>query len=144
VASSASDSATLEGEASFVTHGQIAATDRIAVWRGESVNTIYDDEEANWAARAWHDWTHWRYHHDFTLNGEIATAHQQVRDLTKVFGKTLDTARMAAILFAEIIGQARYKAHSGSFPADQRAYTLGVAPQYLDMARTAVLDVEMA
>lgn len=84
--------------------------------------TIYECKETNYAFRAWHDWTHWRYGTGFDLEGERATVEHQIADLRKLYGVN---GRWEEILRAEVIGQADYFADHGEFPTDQRAFVEG-------------------
>lgn len=103
---------------------------RPAVWRGESDNTIYGDAEVNWNARAWHDWHHAMGGYDFTLGGERMTAEAQAQDLIKLYGRTEQTTQMVTLLLTEVIGQAEFFDSKRSFPEDQRAFTIQMAPMY--------------
>lgn len=83
---------------------------RMVVFDGGSAHTIYADDEVNYAFRAWHDWTHWRYQFDFSLAGERATYMAQVFHLVKAYGDCDTVTRWSNILHAEIVGQAEYYA----------------------------------
>jgi hypothetical protein len=92
------------------------------VYSGASDNTIFGDREINWAARAWHDWCHWKGGHDFTAEGEAAACEMQVQHLVQVYGDSEEVMEWAAILRAEVNGQAQYAAIHGEFPQDQAAF----------------------
>jgi hypothetical protein len=95
---------------------------RMTVYRGGSEATIFADNEVNYAFRAWHDWTHWRHGHDFSLAGEVLTYHQQVTDLKKIFGDSPVVQRWATLLYADIVGQRTYYEIHRDFVRDQRAF----------------------
>ena len=109
---------------------------RLTVYSGGSDATIWDDAEVNYAFRAWHDWTHWRYQRPF--EGETAVARQQVADLARVYGRTPDVENMGALLLCEVIGQAEYFAQHGDFPSDQAAFTFANADRFRADARAIV------
>ena len=95
---------------------------RLVVYGGGSQHTIYADPAVNYAFRAWHDWSHWTGQHDLTFQGEIAVCADQRRHLIEVFGNTPQIDRWAAIINAEIIGQATYFEDHKRFPVDQRGF----------------------
>jgi len=95
---------------------------RIKVSDAYSDLTIFGDPEVNYACRAWHDWTHWRYQIPFTLAGEHEAFARQVEDMLKVYGHDAQSARWIEMLKADIIGQSEYEARNGSFPVDQFAF----------------------
>lgn len=99
---------------------------RMLVWSGASEFTVFGCREVNWAYRAWHDWCHWQGAHDFTLEGEEATATMQAEQLAFLYGDTEQTCRWRRIIHADIVEQGRYAAQFGDFPVDQMAYVLGV------------------
>lgn len=99
-------------------------TKRILVWSGASDNTIFGDEEVNWAFRAWHDWVHLTQNFPFTTAGEAAACHFQIAQLKKVYGDSQETERWAAIIIAEVKEQTEYFEHTGNFVDDQRAFNL--------------------
>jgi len=117
----------------------IAETGRLCVWSGASDHTIFGDRETNWAFRAWHDWCHYRGDLPFTLDGETDAAHMQVEHLIALYGRTEQTAEMAALVLAEVIGQARQLDETGAFPADQVAFDLAKLPLWRTEARRLVL-----
>jgi len=102
----------------------LGAGHRMVVWSGASDATIYGCPEVNWAFRAWHDWCHWQGQHDFTLEGEAATAELQCEQLLGLFGDTPRTRRWQRIIQTEIIEQGRHLVIHGAFPGDQRAFVL--------------------
>lgn len=95
---------------------------RPLVWAGESERTIFGDPETNWAFRAWHDWSHWRYGLDFTLDGEILTCERQIADLSSVFYGHDRLTRWALLLQCEVAGQAIHFHKYGTFPVNQRGF----------------------
>lgn len=97
---------------------------RILVDGRNSENTIFACAETNYAFRAWHDWTHWILRAPFNLDGELAVAHRQCEDITRVFGhRGTDVALFRDLLMCEVYGQALHYATQGEFPVDQRAFT---------------------
>jgi hypothetical protein len=104
--------------------GSPAPHARMAVWSGGSDATIFASREINYAFRAWHDWTHWRYQLPFTFEGECAAAFVQVAHLWRVYGRNSDTRAQAALLLCEVIGQGAWNEAHGGFLADQVAFTL--------------------
>lgn len=86
--------------------------------------TIFGKAEVNWAFRAWHDYTHWRYNNDFSLYGETLTAIQMTKDMFEALGCANSCYRWMRILDAEIIGQRRYYSRYLSYINDQRAFAL--------------------
>lgn len=103
---------------------RISETHRITVWSGASDRTIFGCPEHNWAFRAWHEWTHYILHADFSLDGELAVAHRQCADLARVFGHGPQVEKWQRLIMAEVYGQAAYYARTGEFPADQVAFDL--------------------
>jgi len=111
--------ASLEALTSYVEkHKAIKVSDQ------HSDQTIYGDSHVNLCARAWHDWTHWRYQTPFTPEGEKATYERQLVDMMKVYGTDATSLRWAQMLYAEVVGQTEYKARHGVFPANQIAFNL--------------------
>jgi hypothetical protein len=111
----------------------IKRTGRICVWNGASDRTIFGsgNAEINYAFRAWHDWSHWRYSLDFTRDGEYAVAHRQMDHMIALYG--IDAAQPFCHLIAcEVIGQFDYREAYGDFPADQmefaRGWLIGAGP----------------
>jgi len=102
----------------------IAETGRLTVWTGASDATIYACPETNWAARAWHDWTHWRYQLPFTLAGEGAVAERQCEALALVYPGHESLERWQTIVRLEVVAQATWFTFTGAFPADQRAFVM--------------------
>jgi len=87
-----------------------------------SDNTIFACPETNYAFRAWHDWCHVKGQHPFTLEGEAAVARMQIEHIRALYGEGDFLDKAAALIRAEVIGQAAYKAATGDFPVDQRAF----------------------
>lgn len=102
----------------------------LTVWTGASDCTIFADREINWAFRAWHDWHHVHCSAGFDRDSELRVAYSQADDLIKLYGRTIQTRDMVALLFAEIIGQFDYNAEAGFFPIDQMAFVKAVLPMY--------------
>ena len=100
----------------------IARTRRITVERSNSDATIFGCPEANWAFRAWHDWTHFIMQAPFTLEGELAVAHRQIEDMYRVFGYCREADDFSWLILEEVYGQACYKEKYGNFPQDQREF----------------------
>jgi hypothetical protein len=96
---------------------------RMIVYNGGADNTIFEDNEVNYAFRAWHDWCHWRGNYDFTPEGELKTCKKQVEQLKTLYGDGPTVERWADILWAEVVGQRRYYAIHGRFLDNQRAFT---------------------
>ena len=101
----------------------VAATGRMLVWDGASDATIFGDDETNFAFRAWHDWCHLFGGFTFDLAGETLAMQMQQRHIRTLYGNGAQTDRWCKLLEAEIVGQARYHAATGAFPADQVAFT---------------------
>lgn len=100
----------------------VAKTGRIAVSDAHSEHTIFADPAYNYAFRAWHDWTHWRYRAPFTLEGERDTAAHQIIDIGRIFGYGQSFKKFAELIAAEVAGQAEYFEKWGEFPQDQVAF----------------------
>ncbi len=83
----------------------------ITVWTGASEGTIYGDPRVNWAMRAWHDSFHVGLLSDFSLAGERRVALAQAAECER--------PEDAALLLADVLGQAEYYAQHGSFPTNQ-------------------------
>lgn len=94
----------------------------VTVWTGASEGTVFDDPETNWAFRAWHDAAHIRHALPFTLEGEVAAAYVQAADIVGEYGDGGDSVAMVSLLLCEVIGQAKWFARHGAFPADQMAF----------------------
>jgi hypothetical protein len=109
---------------------EMARDNTLTVWSGASDDTIYADREVNWAFRAWHDFHHARSGYDFTLAGERLVAEAQARDLFTLYGTGADAVEMAALILAEVIGQAEYFRDYGTFPQGQRDFTVSQAPLF--------------
>lgn len=92
------------------------------VWDGASEASIYGAPEINHAFRAWHDACHVAGQFGFDLGGEKQTCEMQVKQFYCVFPSA--PSDVAALLCAEIIGQAEYFAEFGEFPEDQRAFVV--------------------
>lgn len=108
---------------------------RFHVWRGASENTAFADPDVNHAFRAWHDWAHCRYNLAFTPEGEAQAAAVQALHIVQLYGHGDDAARMVAQLFAEVVGQTRFKESHGDFPAEQHEFVAGEIGLYMGAAR---------
>lgn len=107
------------------TFTDLQRNDELTIWCGASENTIYEDAQINYAARAWHDNCHLIGGHGFTLEGEIATWQLQDRQMLERFpglAYGLQGAMIRRALYADVVGQSLYFAKHGEFPADQRNF----------------------
>ena len=95
---------------------------RLVVYDGGCEGTIYADPAVNHAFRAWHDWSHWKGDHDFSLQGECCVFDMQPRHLLYVYGDTEQTLRWIDILRAEVIGQRVYYGRHKRYVEDQRGF----------------------
>jgi hypothetical protein len=102
----------------------------LPIWNGECEHTIYGAPAVNIAFRAWHDAHHLLGPHPFTLDGERDACEAQVSDVRAVCPPDLFPA-VAALLRAEIVGQATILAETGAFPTDQVAATMAAARRLL-------------
>jgi hypothetical protein len=109
-------------------HGQVK------VWAGGSDNTIFADEEHNWAFRAWHDWVHWSFQLPFNVTGEAATVYVQANHLFRRFGTGERTVGWVARMLSEVIGQFMHNAQRGEFPEDQRRFSDEDTPRWTHLA----------
>ncbi len=96
-----------------------ARAGRTPVWPGGSANTTYDDQEANYAFRAWHDW---RHGYAFDLARKTLAYHAQCHDLELIYPGHDRLGVWKRILWAETVGRALHHARHGAFPANQRAF----------------------
>lgn len=94
-------------------HGNVAP---LTVWSGASDVTVYGDCKVNFAFRAWHDELHLKLNAPFTLEGETRVALEQAR--------LLGSDNLAAIILAEVVGQAEHFAKYGEFPVNQIDFIL--------------------
>jgi len=90
----------------------------LPVYSGGSGATIYGSPAANIAFRAWHDATHVRLGADFSRDGEVRTAREQVAQ-ARAAGAS---AAALACLWMDTFGQVEYFAAHGTFPVDQVAF----------------------
>ena len=109
---------------------QTASDGVLTVWNGASDATIYGSAQANWAFRAWHDTWHIRLAADFTIEGERKVALAQASEC--------DTAEQAALIMADVLGQAEYFEYHKAFPADQVGFVL----EYVRDKESAVRNSE--
>lgn len=86
----------------------------ITVWTGGSDRTVYGSPHVNHAFRAWHDSLHITLLADFTLTGERKVALAQA--------EACERPEDAALLLADVLGQAEYYVRHGAFPEDQIAF----------------------
>lgn len=98
---------------------RIHARGVMTVWEGASDKTIWRDARVNHAFRAWHDQCHIRVNAGFTLAGERLACEEQIRELMAAYPRAHS---MAALIRAEVIGQAEHFARTGIFPEDQIAF----------------------
>lgn len=106
--------------------GAFRVMGRLPINTGFSDKTIFGDPLVNWMFRAWHDMTHLRLGADFTLAGETSTAVGQIEDVRDARNRGEITPEQAeafaAIIYVEVVAQAKLAIESGSFVSDQRAY----------------------
>lgn len=119
----------------------VAMNGRLTVWSGGSDDTIFGDDEINFAFRAWHDNAHLRAGLPFGTGdvkvdypAEQAALSIMLADLAKVYGPGR-ASEWAPILHAEVLGQAQYHCGEGHFPVNQRAFSLAYATQERFRAR---------
>lgn len=120
---------------------ELTLTGRLTVWREASGQTVFADEETNYAFRAWHDYRHVMGGYEMTPAGERATAEAQVRDLVKLYGTGPDVIHMAQMLLTEVVGQLEHEIITGSFPEDQRAFAVQTVPLFEGYARRVVREI---
>lgn len=103
------------------TKNHFESTGRILVWSGASDKTIFGCAETNYAFRAWHDYRHITENAPFNFKGETITYIKQCEDIRTIYeGEQADF--YCSVLFAEIIGEIRYRNKNGEFPAQQNAF----------------------
>jgi hypothetical protein len=95
---------------------------RLVVYDGGCEGRIYGDAAVNHAFRAWHDFSHWKGEHDFSVEGECRVFDMQRRHLLYVCGDTPQTWRWIGILRAEVIGQRLLYERHKRFVEDQRGF----------------------
>lgn len=101
----------------------VANTGRMLVWNGASDQTIFADDEVNFAFRAWHDFCHLAGNFPFTPEGELKAALMQIDHIRAIYGHTAEADYMATLVWAEVVGQVQYNTyHDGAFPANQAAF----------------------
>lgn len=100
----------------------IKKTGRILVYSGASENTIYGDKEINYAARAWHDYHHYKLQAPFNKAGEALVCEAQKQDLLKIFGDSPRTRLWMTYLDIEVNDMVEYYEKHGVFPEDQYAF----------------------
>ncbi len=61
---------------------------RLVVFSGGCEGTIYVDPAVNHAFRAWHDFSHWKGGHVFSVEGECGVFEMQRQHLLYTFGDT--------------------------------------------------------
>jgi hypothetical protein len=94
----------------------------LVVYDGGCEGTIYADPAVNHAFRAWHDWSHWKGEHDFSVAGECSVFNMQRRHLLDTYGDTPETRRWCEILQAEVVGQRLFYELYKRFIDDQRGF----------------------
>jgi hypothetical protein len=97
---------------------------RLAVYDGGCEGTIYADPAVNHAFRAWHDFSHWKGDHDFSVKGECAVFNMQRRHLLYSYGDNPETWWWIYILEAEVVGQRLYYERHKRYIDDQRGFIL--------------------
>jgi hypothetical protein len=95
---------------------------RLVVYDGGCEGTIYANPKVNHALRAWHDYSHWKGEHDFSVEGECAVFVMQRRHLLYLYGDTEQTRRWINILNAEVVGQRLFYERHKRFVEDQRGF----------------------
>lgn len=95
---------------------------RLVVYSGGCEGTIYVDPAVNHAFRAWHDFSHWKGGHDFSVEGECGVFEMQRRHLLDVYGESPETRRWIEILRAEVIGQRLFYEYYKRYVDDQRGF----------------------
>ncbi len=94
----------------------------LPVWAGAAENQVYACPEHLYAARAWHDATHYRMQLPFNVAGEAGVTYVQAWSMLQQYGHDEHTQRWVELLVIEIIGNALEKTKYGEFPADPRSY----------------------
>jgi hypothetical protein len=95
---------------------------RLVVYDGGCEGTIYANPAVNHAFRAWHDWSHWKGGHDFSVAGEYAVFNMQRELLFDLYGDHDQTRRWINILDAEVVGQRLFYERYKRFIDDQRGF----------------------
>jgi hypothetical protein len=95
---------------------------RLVVYDGGCEGTIYADPAVNHAFRAWHDWSHWKGGHDFSVAGEWRTFALQRRRLLDLHGDNQQTRRWIELIHADIVGFRLYYEPYRRFVDDQRSF----------------------
>jgi hypothetical protein len=98
------------------------ARGKITVFSGGSDRTIFDDAGTNHKFRAWHDWAHLQLGATFSLSGETAACELQCTQIEKTYGQGETGQELAALIRAEVIGQATYWHRHRKFVVDQVAF----------------------
>ena len=84
-------------------------------------NNIFGNIETNLKFRAIHDYVHYVYNYDFSLEGETNTFYKQLEQLN-LYPNVTDFER--DLLKTEIISQTLYFINKGYFPSNQRMFTI--------------------
>jgi hypothetical protein len=95
---------------------------RLVVHDGGCEGTIYGDAAVNHAFRAWHDFSHSKGEHDFSVEGECRVFDMQRRHLLYVYGDIPKWRRWIDILRAEVIGQRLFYERHKRFVENQRGF----------------------
>lgn len=109
---------------------------RVAVWSGDSDDTVFGDREHNWAFRAWHDYCHYLGKFDFSLEGERKTAYMQVNMMFNAYGVNHTTTQWASWILCEVVGQAMYVQEHNDFPKPQIDFFLADKLSWYPRAHT--------
>lgn len=98
---------------------------KLLVWSGASDNTIFSNPQSNYAFRAWHDFCHIRANADFTPSGERQAMLMQMRMVSDLEHLSMKAKAICAeFLKCEVMAQLAYEAQHGSFPSNQKQFTL--------------------
>jgi len=103
---------------------EMAARGRITVYSESSDSTVFDCREVNQAFRAWHDWCHLVLDAPFNLEGETRACREQERHIFARYGDGDTGQELAALLRAEVIGQAKYYQLHKRYIQNQRAFAV--------------------
>jgi hypothetical protein len=95
---------------------------RLVVYDGGCEGTIYANPKVNHALRAWHDWSHWKGGHDFSVEGETGAFNTQRQHLIDLYGENEQTRRWTLLLHADIVGFRLYYERHKRFVDDQRGF----------------------
>jgi hypothetical protein len=88
----------------------------VRVFSGASESTIYTSPAANWAFRFWHDYVHYSFKLDFSVQSEILVGERQCAAVAAEFGLGSLEYRL---MYTDTIGQVQYYAANNSFVENQ-------------------------